>query len=127
MAHGRTAVTVRRRCGRARAGGPCGGAATPGAVLAFVVLCELAGLVGLAHNDADARRWYDTLDRPAFATPDAVFGPVSTVLYAAMGVAAWLVWRRPERARRGALAWFSAQLARVCFAAVLHATIAVRN
>ncbi len=34
-----------------------------------------------------------------------------TVLYAAMGVGAWLVWRRRDRARRGALAWFAAQLA----------------
>lgn len=34
-----------------------------------------------------------------------------TVLYAAIAVAAWLVWRHPDRLRvRGALAWWAVQL-----------------
>lgn len=38
--------------------------------------------------------WYDTLAKPAWNPPDWIFGPVWTVLYAMMAVAAWMVWRR---------------------------------
>jgi benzodiazapine receptor len=38
--------------------------------------------------------WYQTLERPDWAPPSWLFGPVWTVLYLLMGIAAWLVWRR---------------------------------
>ena len=41
--------------------------------------------------------WYPTLVKPAWTPPDWIFGPVWTLLYLLMAVAAWLVWR--ERAR----------------------------
>jgi tryptophan-rich sensory protein len=37
---------------------------------------------------------YATLERPAWAPPSSVFGPVWTVLYLLISVAGWLVWRR---------------------------------
>ncbi|HWL51454.1 MAG TPA: TspO/MBR family protein [Chthoniobacteraceae bacterium] len=37
--------------------------------------------------------WYESLDKPAWNPPSAVFGPVWTVLYVLIGLAAWLVWR----------------------------------
>jgi translocator protein len=36
--------------------------------------------------------WYAQLQQPTWAPPAWVFGPVWSVLYALMGVAAWLVW-----------------------------------
>ncbi len=40
------------------------------------------------------REWYPTLAKPPWTPPDWVFGPVWTLLYILMAVAAWLVWRR---------------------------------
>ena len=49
--------------------------------------------------------------RPEWAPPSSVFGPVWTVLYALMGIAAWLVWReRHTPGSRRALLLFGAQL-----------------
>jgi tryptophan-rich sensory protein len=61
----------------------------------------LAGsVVGVATN-ARGMGWYRSLSKPAWNPPDAVFGPVWTVLYLLMGIAASLVARsgrerRPE-------------------------------
>jgi tryptophan-rich sensory protein len=37
--------------------------------------------------------WYDALARPTWTPPDWLFAPVWSVLYLAMAVAGWLVWR----------------------------------
>ena len=56
--------------------------------------------------------WYTQLNKPSFNPPGWVFGPVWSVLYACMGVAAWLVWRRRGRTvARWALVLFAVQLA----------------
>jgi translocator protein len=39
-----------------------------------------------------APEWYRQLDRPVWAPPTWLFAPVWTLLYALMGIAAWLVW-----------------------------------
>ena len=60
----------------------------------------------------NARDFYAELRQPAWAPPGWVFGPVWSLLYTLMAVAAWLVWRRGGwRAARGALALYLAQLA----------------
>ena len=40
----------------------------------------------------DTGPWYDALNRPAWTPPSWVFGPVWTVLYLLMGIAAWRIW-----------------------------------
>ncbi len=79
-----------------------------GALLGFILVCQLAGASGALVTDAS---WYLALDRPSWAPPGWVFGPVWIMLYTMMGVAAWLVWRSPAPARRTALTWFAVQLA----------------
>jgi tryptophan-rich sensory protein len=69
-----------------------------------------AGIGGLAS--VQAASFYQQLAQPSWAPPSAVFGPVWTLLYALMGIAAWLVWRQggwPQQ--RGALILFVVQLA----------------
>src|SRR5579859_6473219 len=65
-----------------------------------------AGLGGLSTARA-IPTWYRTLRKPGWNPPDAVFGPVWTVLYAFMALAAWLVrggMSSPERATTGTAA-----------------------
>ena len=38
--------------------------------------------------------WYGQLRKPAWTPPGYIFGPVWTLLYTTMGVAAWMVWKR---------------------------------
>ena len=60
----------------------------------FVALVVAVALFG-ARFSPDA--WYQQLARPSWNPPNAVFGPVWTVLYAAIAVAGWLVWRAAGR------------------------------
>ncbi len=57
--------------------------------------------------------WYPGLLRPTFTPPSWLFAPVWTVLYLAMGVASWLVWRQGVGAGGGqrALTVYVVQLA----------------
>jgi tryptophan-rich sensory protein len=76
----------------------------------FVLLCLAVGAVGGAASAAAIDGWYRTLAKPSWNPPDWVFGPVWTVLYIMMGVAAWLVWRTRDRIGP-AMVLFAVQLA----------------
>ncbi|HUP07819.1 MAG TPA: TspO/MBR family protein [Caldimonas sp.] len=78
-------------------------------LLGWLVAAFAAAAIG-AIASVDAATFYARLDKPSWAPPATVFGPVWTVLYASMGVSAWLVWRSSPP-RRSALVLFGAQLA----------------
>ncbi len=59
---------------------------------AVVSLAAMAGAVASVH----ASQFYSQLTRPPWAPPSWVFGPVWTVLYVLMAIAAWLIWRDSE-------------------------------
>ncbi|MFD1687264.1 TspO/MBR family protein [Halobellus litoreus] len=74
--------------------------------LAITILTvEIVGASGSIFTAQGLGTWYDTLQRPMLAPPNWVFGPVWTALFALIGVALWLVWRRldssPREARVG--------------------------
>jgi translocator protein len=61
-------------------------------LLAWLVTVALAaGLAAIASIDAVA--FYARLQRPSWAPFAGYFGPVWTVLYLLMALAAWMVWR----------------------------------
>ncbi len=76
-----------------------------GLVFLDLVLGQLATLPKLAS-------WYAGLAKPAFTPPNAVFGPVWTLLYALMALAFWRILILPEqKGRKWAIGAFLAQLA----------------
>ena len=80
-------------------------------LLAWLTASFIAAAIGAAAS-IQAGSFYSQLVRPDWAPPPDIFGPVWTVLYALMGIAAWLVWRIGGfRAARTALTLFLVQLA----------------
>jgi len=82
------------------------------ALVLAVLLVEIVGASGAVFTAQGLGAWYASLERPAVAPPNWVFGPVWTALFASMGGAVWLVWRRIEAApgpARLALGVFAAQ------------------
>ncbi len=80
-------------------------------LLGWLALCYAAAGVGSWATFASLTDWYPTLIKPAFNPPNQIFGPVWSVLYFCMGLAAWLVWRTGKsRLWRGPLLLFLAQL-----------------
>lgn len=80
-------------------------------LLGWVMITFAAAALG-AWASTSAASFYSTLALPAWAPPASVFGPVWTLLYAMMAVAAWLAWReRGWRGARPALLLYLMQLA----------------
>ena len=64
------------------------------ALVGFVGLCLLVGAADGSIVAGPSRGWYLSLNRPPGTPPNWLFAPVWTGLYAMIGVAGWLVWRR---------------------------------
>ena len=79
-------------------------------LIGWLFLSFAASAVGAAAS-IQAQSFYGQLVQPAWAPPPWVFGPVWTVLFALMAIAAWLVWRNGGlRSHRLALSLFLVQL-----------------
>ncbi|GAA1174759.1 TspO/MBR family protein [Nesterenkonia xinjiangensis] len=83
-------------------------------LLALLVLLAIpvgVGFLGSALTSEQVDGWYAQADVAPWNPPNWVFGPVWTVLYLMMGLAAWLVWReRAAPGRSRALSLFAVQL-----------------
>jgi benzodiazapine receptor len=78
----------------------------------WIALCLGVGAVGGRWTAPEIGAWYRTLRKPFFNPPNWIFGPVWTLLYLLMAVAAWLVSQSaPSTLRSAALGLFLAQLA----------------
>ncbi|MBI2108677.1 MAG: tryptophan-rich sensory protein [Parcubacteria group bacterium] len=58
-----------------------------------IAVSEAAGIIGSVFTVSAIPTWYAGLVKPALNPPSWVFGPVWTILYALMGIAAFWVWR----------------------------------
>lgn len=82
-------------------------------LLVSLTVAQSAGVLGSFFTVPSIPAWYAGLAKPSFAPPNWVFGPVWTMLFLLMGVAAYLVWRKglEKREVRVGLTLFVAQLA----------------
>lgn len=82
-------------------------------LIVAIVTAQLAGAIGSVFTVSAIPAWYATLTKPALNPPSWVFGPVWTLLYILMGVAAFLVWQKGWERRdvKIALSVYGAQLA----------------
>ncbi len=80
-----------------------------GLLIALVACFAVAALGGWATSTS-VETWYTTLNKPSFNPPNWLFGPVWSVLYAMMGLAAWRVWLQDGRLFSAPLGIFAVQL-----------------
>lgn len=59
-----------------------------------IAISELAGIIGSVFTASSIASWYSGIMKPSINPPAWVFGPVWTTLYALMGIAAFLVWKK---------------------------------
>ncbi len=80
-------------------------------LVGWLALCFAASALGAAAS-INTRGFYKELVSPSWAPPGWLFGPVWTVLFTCMAIAAWLVWRerRTDKTKHLALGLFLAQL-----------------
>ncbi|MGI9470520.1 MAG: TspO/MBR family protein [Rubripirellula sp.] len=77
-----------------------------------ILICFGAAGVGGLVTATGLESWYSELNKPSWNPPNWLFGPVWSLLYLMMAIAAWCVWRSsrwPEH--RMALTLFAVQLA----------------
>ena len=66
-------------------------------LLAFLAISFGVAALGTVATIQNVEGWYATADKAPWSPPNFLFGPVWTVLYTLMSVAAWLVWRQRDR------------------------------
>lgn len=65
-----------------------------------IVGCELVGILGSIFTISAIPTWYAALNKPPFAPPNWIFGPVWTLLYLLIGVAFYLIWKQDFKKKK---------------------------
>jgi tryptophan-rich sensory protein len=80
------------------------------ALAGWLAVVAIVALIGSWATLTKIPTWYASLAKPSFTPPNAVFGPVWTVLYVMMAVAVWRVSRADGPMQSRAVVLFVAQL-----------------
>ncbi len=56
-----------------------------------LLICFLPAIIGGLVTSSSVNTWYQTLQRPSFAPPNWLFGPVWTLLYFMQGISLYLI------------------------------------
>lgn len=67
---------------------------------AFLAIAYAIAALGSIATAMNVEGWYADADKVFWTPPGWLFGPVWTVLYAVMSIAAWLVWLERRAATR---------------------------
>ncbi|MCF4100814.1 tryptophan-rich sensory protein [Gillisia sp. M10.2A] len=59
-----------------------------------MAFCLFIGFLGALATQTSIADWYPQLNKPWFNPPNSLFGPVWTILYIMMGIAAGIVWSK---------------------------------
>ncbi len=77
----------------------------------FLAIAFAVSFIGSLVTLPKIPLWYAGLVKPSFNPPAWIFGPVWTLLYAMMSIAAWRVWASfGHPGRNNALGWYFGQL-----------------
>lgn len=79
-------------------------------ILIFVVGCELVGAVSALASGGDFSGFYNSIERPPFSPPGWLFPIVWAILYALMGISAYIISETEHKHKKNALGVFAAQL-----------------
>ncbi|WP_019875810.1 TspO/MBR family protein [Sporichthya polymorpha] len=83
-----------------------------GVLVLSLLLVAAVAVSGALINAGETDGWYAEADKPPATPPGWLFGPVWSILYTSMAVAAWLVWRSSGfTGARTALGLYAVQLA----------------
>lgn len=64
------------------------------AFLISIIIAFIPSMIGVFYRPG---AWYLEIAKPEWNPPGWIFGPVWTMLYLSMAVAAWLVWQQREK------------------------------
>jgi benzodiazapine receptor len=82
------------------------------ALAGWLLACFLVAGISSIFIAKAMPTWYAALAKPPYTPPNQVFGPVWTVLYTLMAIAAWMIWKLLDsRTRSVGLTLFCVQLA----------------
>jgi len=66
----------------------------------FIIISELLGASGSFFTMPAIPTWYRGLIKPFLSPPNWIFAPVWTILFALMGISAYLIWLRRTKKKK---------------------------